>query len=135
MREVSNVFTLMAIFFLPIAVLYTFWTNATGQIEWTGSVALWLLCIMSLMGTFGLRSASKKLDEDPADNPRADIAEAAGDYGFFSPGSGWPVFLAFGATTVFAGLAIGWWMFIIGVVFSIVALLGWCFEYFRGDVI
>ena len=41
------------------------------------------------------------------------------------------------AAIVFLGLALtnhsGWWLFVIGVVFGFVALLGWTFEFFRGD--
>lgn len=34
---------------------------------------------------------------------------------------------------MFAGLAIGWWLFIIGAVFAIVAVCLWVFESFSGE--
>lgn len=135
MRETSNVFALLAIFFVPVAVVYTLWTTYLGVTEWAGITALWLLAAMNTMAAFYLKSAVKKLDRDPGDNPRGDIADSAGDYGFFSPGSGWPIVLAAAATLLAAGLAIGWWVFIIGVVIGVVSLIGWSFEYFRGDII
>jgi Cytochrome c oxidase subunit IV. len=41
--------------------------------------------------------------------------------------------LAASAAVVFLGLAVGWWLFIIGVCLAVVALIGWTFEYFRGE--
>jgi hypothetical protein len=32
----------------------------------------------------------------------------------------------------FLGLAVGWWLFIIGASLGVVALVGWTFEYFKG---
>jgi len=33
---------------------------------------------------------------------------------------------------VFLGLAVGWWMVIIGVPFVLLAVIGWVFEFSRG---
>jgi hypothetical protein len=40
--------------------------------------------------------------------------------------------LAASAALCFLGLAIGFWIAIIGAVFGVVALVGWTFEYFSG---
>ena len=58
---------------------------------------------------------------------------AEGEYGFFSPHSWWPLPLAAGAALMFLGLAVGWWLLIIGAVVGGMALVGWTFEYFRGE--
>ena len=42
------------------------------------------------------------------------------------------VVLAFSAAVVFLGLAVGWWLVIIGVGFGALALIGWVYEYSRG---
>ena len=34
---------------------------------------------------------------------------------------------------LFLGLAVGWWLFIIGAFFGIVAIVGWTFEHFKGE--
>ena len=34
---------------------------------------------------------------------------------------------------MFLGLAVGWWLVIIGTVVGGMALIGWTFEYFRGE--
>ena len=33
----------------------------------------------------------------------------------------------------FLGLAVGWWLFIIGASIGVVGLVGWTFEYFKGE--
>ena len=131
MRETSNVLWLMAIFFVPVGVIYTLWTDWQ---EMVGTVAVFFLAGMSAMAAFYMGSTRRKFDRDPGDNPRGNIGDSAGDYGFFSPGSGWPIALATGATLLFLGLAVGWWIFVMGIVVGAVALLGWSFEYFRGDI-
>ena len=70
---------------------------------------------------------------DPSDDPLGDIDEIQGDYGFFSPHSWWPLFLGAAAALCFLGLAVGWWMFIIGAFFAVPALVGWTFEYWKGE--
>jgi hypothetical protein len=72
------------------------------------------------------------VDPRPEDDPQAPVEAAAGEYGFFSPHSWWPLPLAAASATVFLGAAVGWWVTIIGVVFSGMALIGWVFEYWRG---
>jgi len=131
-RATANIFMGAVFAFIPMAVIYGYFTHWTEPV---GPVAFLLLGLMGGMAGFYLRATAKKLDADPADNPRGDIADAAGEYGFYSPHSWWPLPLALSALLLFLGLAVGWWVFIIGVVFGIMALLGWSFEYFRGDVI
>jgi hypothetical protein len=75
----------------------------------------------------------RRLELDPSDDPVGDIDEIQGEFGFFSPHSWWPLFLGASAAMCFLGLAIGWWMFIIGAAFAIPALVGWTFEYWKGE--
>ena len=63
----------------------------------------------------------------------APISAAEGEYGFFSPHSWWPLALAASAAVVFLGLAVGWWLVIIGICLTGLATIGWTFEYFRGE--
>ena len=41
--------------------------------------------------------------------------------------------LAFAASICFLGLAVGWWVFYIGAAVSVIALVGWVFEFSRGQ--
>ncbi len=132
MRVSGSLFIGGAIAFTPVALIYAFWT---GWAEWVGIVGLFLLGGMTGMVGFYLRATARRLDVDPADKPRAMIAESAGEYGFFSPHSWWPLVLGAAAATIALGLAVGWWIFVIGIVAGVLTLVGWAFEYFRGDVI
>lgn len=131
MRTTSSLFTLGLIFFLPVAAIYAYFSH----VEPVGTVGIALLGIMTGMVGLYLRATTRKLDESPSDNPDGTIAQGAGEYGFFSPYSWMPLLLGFSAFLVFLGLAVGWWVFVIGVVAAVISLIGWTFEYFRGDVV
>src|ERR1022692_4316162 len=55
-----------------------------------------------------------------------------GRIGFFSPHSWWPLFMGLSAATAALGMAVGWWMFLIGLLFVIFSAIGFVFEYYRG---
>ncbi len=122
--------------FFIVAAIYGWATHAFAPegIEWVGVVCLLLVALMTGMIGFYLGNTARKLDARPEDDPAGEISDAEGDYGFFSPYSWWPLFLGGSALLLFLGLAVGWWIFIVGVVFGIIALLGWTFEYFHGDL-
>lgn len=106
----------------------------TKWAEPVGAVALILLALMCGMIGVYLQLTARKLDARPEDDPTALQSAAEGDYGFFSPHSWWPLPLAASAAIAFLGMAVGWWVFIVGVVFGLLSIVGWTFEYFRGTV-
>ena len=63
--------------------------------EPAGSAALFLTGGLSLIvGTY-FRFVARRLESPrPEDNPAGEISDGAGDVGFFSPGSYWPIMLA-----------------------------------------
>ncbi len=65
----------------------------------------------------------------PEDNLKAEIADGAGELGFFSPHSWWPLPVAASATAVGLGLIIGWWLTLIAVGALLVSILGFVLEY------
>ena len=102
-------------------------------IEWVGVIGLILGGLLGFMIAWYLWMTRRRLERDPSDDPLGDIDEIQGEYGFFSPHSWWPLFLGASAAVCFAGLAVGWWLFIIGAFFAIPALVGWTFEYWKGQ--
>ena len=75
-----------------------------------------------------------KMDPRPEDRSDGEIADGAGELGFFPPYSWWPLWCAPGARRVVFGVRDGgWWLFIIGVGLGAVTLCGWIFEYYRGE--
>lgn len=138
MSTSAKLFMLGMVFFGPLAAIYWYFTSSVqGQWEPVGVIGILLLGVMTLMVGLYLRATISKLDTDPGDNHEAAIADSAGDYGFFPPHSWWPLGLGLGAFTVFLGVAIsnhsGWWLFVVGVVLGVWALIGWTFEFYRGE--
>lgn len=125
--------TLFWMGFVAFALVGLVYGIATGWNEPVGAVALLFLAAMCGMVGFYLGNTGRKLDPRPEEDPHATQDQAEGDFGFFSPYSWWPLALGAGAATVFVGLGVGWWLFFVGVVFASLALIGWSFEYFRGE--
>ena len=69
-----------------------------------------------------------RLGKRPEDDDVAEIEQGTGAIGFFSPHSWWPLVLALAAATATLGLAIGWWLFLIGMPATVFAAAGFAFE-------
>lgn len=117
----------LAAFFAVVAAAY--WTFAH---EPAGTTALALTVGLCLLVAFYLLFTGRRLPNLPEDRPTAEIDEGAGEVGFFSPYSWWPLWLAGSLAVVFLGLVIGWWLFGIGLVLTGISVIGFVFEYYRG---
>lgn len=85
-----------------------------------------------IIGTF-FRFVARRLDTRPEDYEDAEISDGAGELGFFSPQSWWPILIAAAFSSVGVALALGlWWLFTASVVFVIAAVAGLVFEYYIG---
>ncbi|MFZ5870611.1 MAG: cytochrome c oxidase subunit 4 [Actinomycetota bacterium] len=115
-------------FFGPVGLIYGWLSDW----EAVGTAALLLTAgLAALVGGY-LWITSRRIDARPEDDPQAEISEGAGEQGMFSPWSWWPLPLALASAIIFAGLAVGWWLFYIGAALGAVALVGWVYEYYRG---
>ncbi|RMI04950.1 cytochrome c oxidase subunit 4 [Cellulomonas triticagri] len=117
------------LFFIPIGLVYAWWSGG----EAVGTVGIPL--VGGLVGMIGgyLLLVSRRIDARPEDDPEALIAEGAGDQGVFSPWSWWPITIAFAGGLAFLGMAIGWWLLYVGVALGVIGLVGWIFEFSRGQ--
>ena len=134
MKVEARVFLLIAVFLWVVAVVYGFWTNATqGNVEVAGLAALILSGgLLGIAGSF-FWFVSRRIDPRPEDRKDAEIAEAAGDLGFFSPGSYWPFGLALAATVAGAALAfMQIWLLFVALIGILGAVGGLLFEYYTG---
>ena len=59
--------------------------------------------------------------------------EGAGEQGFFSPTSWWPLTLCLALACAFLGVAIGWWLVFFAIPFGAFGVYGFVFEYYRGE--
>lgn len=129
----ARLFEILTAFFVVAAIGYGTLTAIfqTGGIEWAGTTALVLSAGLSLIiGTF-FRFVARRLDTRPEDYEDAEVSDGAGELGFFSPHSWWPVLIALSAsvTAVGAGLWLPW-MIVGGVVFVLSSVAGLVFEYY-----
>lgn len=69
----------------------------------------------------------------PEDRLDANIDDGDSEQGFFSPWSWWPILLAAGGALLFMGIAIGIWIAFFGAALTIISLVGWVYEYYRGN--
>ena len=65
----------------------------------------------------------------PEDNLTAEIIDGAGELGFYSPHSWWPLPVALSACTMGLGLIVGWWLTIIGIGAIMISIIGMVTEY------
>jgi hypothetical protein len=117
-------------FFIPVGIVYGVMTDWD---EWVGFPALFMVAGMAGMVGFYLYYTAKRVGPRPEDRLDGEIHENAGVIGQFSPWSWWPLMLAAAAAVGFLGLALGFWVLFLGVGLAIIGLVGWVFEYSRGD--
>ncbi|MDN5853201.1 MAG: cytochrome c oxidase subunit 4 [Actinomycetia bacterium] len=127
MRVEAWTFAFCAIFFAVVAPIYWFMSE-----DPTGTAALVMTCLLAALVTFYLAVVANQIGPRPEDRQDGEIAEGAGEQGFFPPYSWWPLFCALALAVVVLGVAIGWWLFIIGVGIGAVTVCGFVFEYYRG---
>jgi heme A synthase len=116
------------VFFAGVAPAYWFITG-----DPTGTSALVMTTLLTLLVSFYLGFHASRMEPRPEDRKEAEIAEGAGELGFFPPYSWWPLWCALSLAVIVLGVVIGWWLVIIGSVFGLLALQGLIFEYYRGE--
>jgi hypothetical protein len=122
------IFTILTVFFIIVTPIYWYMSG-----DPTGTTALVLTFGLSALISFYLLYTSRKVYPRPEDRLDGEIEEMAGEYGFFSPHSWWPLACAASAAVVMLGLVFAWWLFIIGVALGAMAIVGLIFEYYRGE--
>ncbi len=129
MRLEAKLFLAGVLFFVPVGLIYAAFSHG----EPVGSAGIPL--VGGLVGMIGGYFAllARRIDKRPEDDEQAEIADGAGEQGVFAPWSWWPLVVASGAALAFAALAVGWWMLVIALPISVVGLVGWVFEFSRGQ--
>jgi hypothetical protein len=135
MRANTNLFWILFGFFVLADAAYTIWSIIYyGSIEWVGTLSIGLTGIMSAFIAFYLgRVLSAQGGVLPEDRQDANIEDGDAELGHFSPWSWWPIFLAAAIAVCFLGVAAGLWIVPIGLVLVAITLVGWVYEYYRGN--
>ena len=129
MRNETWIFGICTIFFLFVAPSY--WLIAGDP---TGTTALTMTTLLTGLITFYLGFHAGRMEPRPEDRKEGEIAEGAGELGFFPPYSWWPLWCALALAVVVYGVALAaWWLVIIGFTVGAIVLCGFIFEYYRGE--
>jgi hypothetical protein len=123
------IFGICTAFFVVVTPAYWFIAG-----DPTGTAALVMTTLLAALVTFYLGFHAARMEPRPEDRADGEIADGAGELGFFPPHSWWPLWLgAASALCAFALAVVAWWLLIIGVVLLLLALAGWVFEYYVGE--
>jgi hypothetical protein len=127
MKVEGLLFAFLSTFFFGSAIIYWYLSR-----DDTGFTCLLLSGGMAfIIGYYVLFTASR-MDARPEDREDAEIAEGAGEVGFFAPHSWWPIMLAGSTLIITFGLVFGVFLVLIGVFALLIALTGLLFEYYVG---
>ncbi len=142
MKAEAWIFGACTVFFMLVTPTYWLVTADSDQGgpagyqsgDWTGTTALAMTGLLTLMMTLYLGVHAKKMEPRPEDRKDGEIADGAGELGFFPPYSWWPLWCGLTLAVMAFGVAMSaWWLFIIAGVLGAVALSGLVFEYYRGE--
>ena len=129
MKAEAWIFGICTVFFVLVAPAYWFISY-----DPTGTSALVMTCLLTLLVTLYLGVHASRMEPRPEDRQDAEIADGAGELGFFPPYSWWPLWCALTlAMCVFGTAMSAWWLFIMGVGLGSLALCGWIYEYYVGE--
>jgi hypothetical protein len=130
----TRIFGGIAAFLLVATGVYGYWTTVElERIEWIGTIALFLSFLLSIMVTLYFWVVERRIEPRPEDRDDAEIAEGAGEVGFFSPGSYYPFGIGLACTVAGLGLVFWmWWLIVAGGIAIVLATCGMLFEYYTG---
>jgi hypothetical protein len=125
MKSNYRLFLGLSIFYFIIAVVYQ---QVGGEVlGFTGMLLSG--CLAGMVG-FYMWFTNRRIGAVlPEDNLTAEISDGAGDLGFYSPHSLWPLPVALAACAAGLGLVLGWWLTIIAIPTLIISIIGFVTEY------
>ena len=120
-----QLFTGLAVFYVIMTVIYWY---VGGEPVGIGGMLL-AACLAGMVGFYVWFTQKRIGTILPEDNVTGEIADGAGELGFYSPHSWWPLPVALSACTMGLGLIIGWWLTLIGVGAIMISIIGMVTEY------
>ncbi|MDY6811218.1 MAG: cytochrome c oxidase subunit 4 [Actinomycetota bacterium] len=134
MKIEARIFELLTAFFFLAAVIYTIFTaTASRGVEWVGVTAMFFSAGLTLIAGTYFRFVARRVEIRPEDYEDAEVEDGAGELGFFSPHSWWPILIAAGAAMFGIGFATGnLWFAIFAAAVIIGTTAGLVFEYHVG---
>jgi hypothetical protein len=125
MKASWKLFGGLSVFYVLMTVIY--WQVGGESVGIAGM--LLAACLAGMVG-FYVWFTQKRIGVTlPEDNLTAEISDGAGELGFYSPHSWWPLPVALSACTMGLGLIVGWWLTLIGVGSLMISVIGMVTEY------
>lgn len=120
-----KLFSGLSVFYVIMAVIYYYVGGEAVGI--TGMILA--ACLAGMVGFYVWFTQKRIGFAIPSDNDDAEIADDAGELGFYSPHSWWPLPVALSATAMSVGLIIGWWLTLIAFGVLVISIIGMVTEY------
>jgi hypothetical protein len=125
----AALFNIVSALLVVFALVYGLWAK-----EPIGTTALALSAGLTILVGGFFWFISRRIDARPEDRKDAEMADGAGELGFFSPASYWPIGIALSAAMTALGLAFFYpWLILMGVVAILITVGGLLFEYYVGQ--
>jgi hypothetical protein len=125
MKASWRLFGGLSVFYVVVTIIY--WQVGGEPV---GVAGMLLAACLAGMVAFYVWFTQKRIGVTlPEDNLTAEISDGAGELGFYSPHSWWPLPVALSACTMGLGLIIGWWLVLIGVGSLMISVIGMVTEY------
>jgi hypothetical protein len=118
--------------FIGLALFYVLMTIIYWQIggEPVGIGGMLLAAALAGMVGFYVWFTQRRIGQIlPEDNLTALISDGAGDLGFYSPHSWWPLPVALSMCALTLSLIIGWWLTVISLGALVISIIGMVTEY------
>jgi hypothetical protein len=118
--------------FIGLSLFYVLMTVIYWQVggEPVGIGGMLLAAALAGMVGFYLWFTQRRIGQIlPEDNLTALIADGAGDLGFYSPHSWWPLPVALSMCALTLSLIIGWWLTVISLGALVISIIGMVTEY------
>jgi hypothetical protein len=130
MKASWKLFGGLSVFYVIMTVIY--WQVGGEEVGIAGM--LLSACLAGMVG-FYVWFTQKRIGVTlPEDNLTAEIADGAGELGFYSPHSWWPLPVALSACVFALGLIIGWWLSLIGLGALVISIIGMVTEYEKPEI-
>ena len=130
MKASWKLFGGLSVFYVLMTLIY--WQVGGEEVGIAGM--LLSACLAGMVG-FYVWFTQKRIGVTlPEDNLTAEIADGAGELGFYSPHSWWPLPVALSACVFALGLIIGWWLSLIGLGALVISIIGMVTEYEKPEI-
>lgn len=124
MKTNWRLFVGLAVFYVAMTIIYYYLGG-----EPVGITGMLLSACLAGMVGFYLWFTDKRIGRDlPEDRLDAEIADGAGEMGFYSPHSWWPLPVALSSIIMGISLVVGWWLTLISLGALVISIIGFVTE-------